>query len=186
MRRASGMIMSASGIGRAGKRGGERFFLISAIIMVFVIVAGFSLQLATGRSSFQAPPLLHAHAVVFMGWVAIFLVQNILIATGQVRFHRTLGWIAAAWMLPMLILGWLVTENMIHQARVPRVQSAHCRHEPDAGQPALRTHGPLVHDTAQRTHVGEGVAHQDIARGAAGKRVPPCREQRRRREGRKG
>jgi hypothetical protein len=113
------MIMTASGIGRAGKRGGERFFLISAIVMVLVIVAGFSLQLATGRSSFQAPPLVHAHAVVFMGWVAIFLVQNILIATGKVRLHRPLGWIAAAWMVPMLVLGWLVTENMIRQAHVP-------------------------------------------------------------------
>lgn len=111
--------MTDTNIGQARHQGGERFFLISAIVMVFVIVAGFSLQLATGRSSFQSPPLVHAHAVVFMGWVAIFLVQNILIATGQVRFHRPLGWIAAAWMVPMLVLGWLVTENMVRQAKVP-------------------------------------------------------------------
>lgn len=111
--------MTQPDIGHARSQGGERFFLISAIVMVFVIVAGFSLQLATGRSSFQSPPLVHAHAVVFMGWVVIFLIQNILIATGQVRFHRPLGWIAVAWMVPMLVLGWLVTENMIRQAGVP-------------------------------------------------------------------
>lgn len=106
-------------IGLAQKQGGERFFLVSAIAMVLVIVAGFSLQLAAGRSSFQSPLLVHAHAVVFMGWVVIFLIQNILIATGQVRLHRPLGWIAAAWMVPMLVLGWLVTENMIRRADVP-------------------------------------------------------------------
>ncbi len=111
--------MTQPDIRHARSQGGERFFLISAIVMVFVIVAGFSLQLATGRSSFQSPPLVHAHAVVFMGWVVIFLIQNILIATGQVRFHRPLGWIAVAWMVPMLVLGWLVTENMIRQAGVP-------------------------------------------------------------------
>jgi hypothetical protein len=86
-------------------------------------VAGFSLQLATGRSSFQSPLLVHAHAVVFMGWVLIFLIQNILIATGQVRFHRPLGWIAAVWMVPMLILGWLVTENMVRQPMCPSSSS---------------------------------------------------------------
>ena len=54
-----------------GRDGG--FFLGGAIAMVLVIVAGFSIQLAMGRSSFSAPPLVHAHAVVFMGWVVIFI-----------------------------------------------------------------------------------------------------------------
>jgi hypothetical protein len=90
-----------------------------AIAMALIIVAGFSLQLAMGRSSFDAPLLLHAHAVVFMGWVVIFLVQNLLIATGQVRWHRPLGWLAAAWLLPMLVLGWLVTEAMVRRGDVP-------------------------------------------------------------------
>ena len=46
---------------------GSGFFLGGAIAMTLVIVAGFSIQLAMGRSSFSAPPLVHAHAVVFMG-----------------------------------------------------------------------------------------------------------------------
>jgi len=111
--------MTTSDVTQAGTRDGKRFFLISAIAMVLVIFAGFSLQLAMGRSSFQAPPLVHAHAIVFMGWVVIFLLQNLLIATGQVRLHRPLGWIAAAWLVPMLVLGCLVTVNMIREADVP-------------------------------------------------------------------
>lgn len=97
----------------------ERVFPGLAIVMVLVVVAGFSLQLATGRSSFDAPLLVHAHAVVFMGWLAIFLAQNLLIATGQVRWHRPLGWLATVWLAPMLILGWLVTEAMVRRGEVP-------------------------------------------------------------------
>jgi hypothetical protein len=111
--------MTSSDIGPGRTGDGQLFFLIAAIAMVGVTVAGFSVQLALGRSSFEAPPLVHAHAVVFMGWLVIFLLQNILIATGQVRLHRPLGWIAAAWMVPMLVLGWLVTENMIRQGNAP-------------------------------------------------------------------
>lgn len=59
--------------------GNERFFLGAAIAMTLVIVAGFSTQLAMGRSTFYSPPLVHAHAIMFMGWVTIYLSQNILV-----------------------------------------------------------------------------------------------------------
>lgn len=97
----------------------ERFFLRASIAMVLVIVAGFSLQLGMGRSSFSSPLLVHAHAVVFMGWVLIYLLQNTFIATGKVALHRPLGWIAAAWIFPMLVLGCMVTVAMVRQGHVP-------------------------------------------------------------------
>jgi hypothetical protein len=95
------------------------FFRRSAIAMALVIVAGFSLNIVMGRSSFAAPPLVHAHALVFMGWVAIFVAQNVLATTGNLALHRRLGWLAAAWMVPMLVLGCLVTVNLLQQGRVP-------------------------------------------------------------------
>lgn len=99
--------------------GAERVFPGLAIAMVLIVVAGFVVQLATGRSSFEAPLMVHAHAVVFMGWLVIFLLQNLLIATGQVRWHRPLGWLATVWLVPMLVLGWLVTEAMVRQGNAP-------------------------------------------------------------------
>ena len=87
--------------------------------MALVIVAGFSVQLAMGRSSFSAPPLVHAHAIVFMGWVAIYLLQNVFAATGRVALHRRLGWIAAAWVVPMLVLGVAVTLALVRRGQVP-------------------------------------------------------------------
>jgi hypothetical protein len=97
----------------------DGFFLGGAIVMAVLIAAGFSVQLAMGRSSFSSPPLVHAHAVVFMGWVVIYLLQNLFAATGRTALHRQLGWIAAAWMVAMLVLGCAVTVAIVRRAGVP-------------------------------------------------------------------
>ena len=97
----------------------DGFFLGGAIVMTVVIVAGFSVQLAMGRSSFASPLLVHAHAVVFMGWVTIYLLQNAFVATGRMALHRRLGWLAAAWVVPMLVLGCAVTVAMVRRGQVP-------------------------------------------------------------------
>ena len=103
----------------APPRGDERFFLGAAIAMTLVIVAGFSNQLAMGRSTFYSPPLVHAHAIIFMGWVAIYLTQNVLVATDRMAIHRRLGWVAAGWMVPMIVLGFGVTLAMVRRGQVP-------------------------------------------------------------------
>jgi hypothetical protein len=99
--------------------GDERFFLRAAIVMTVTVVAGFSMQLAMGRSTFLSPPLVHAHAITFMGWVAIYLLQNIFVATDRMSLHRRLGWVAAGWMVAMVVLGCLVTAAMVRRGQVP-------------------------------------------------------------------
>lgn len=99
--------------------GDERFFLKSAIIMAIIIVAGFSFQLAMGRSTFASPVRVHVHAVLFMGWVAIYLTQNCLVAARRIDLHRKLGWLAAGWMVAMVISGFVVTVAMVRSGTVP-------------------------------------------------------------------
>lgn len=99
--------------------GDERFFLRSAILMALIIVAGFSFQLAMGRSTFASPARVHFHAVLFMGWVAIYLLQNIFAATGRMHLHRKLGWLAAVWMVAMVVSGFVVTIAMVRNGTVP-------------------------------------------------------------------
>jgi len=101
------------------RAGDERFFLGAAVAMTLVIVVGFSMQLAAGRSTFYSPPLVHAHAIIFMGWVTIYLLQNILVATDRMILHRRLGWVAAGWMVPMIVLGFGVTLSMVRRGQVP-------------------------------------------------------------------
>ncbi|HEV2866556.1 MAG TPA: hypothetical protein VGX37_08565, partial [Allosphingosinicella sp.] len=97
----------------------ERFFLRAAIAMALVLAAGFSTQLAMGRSTFASPPLVHAHAITFMGWVTLYLLQNIFVARGNMALHRRLGWIGAVWIVAMLILGCAVTVAMVRRGQVP-------------------------------------------------------------------
>ena len=99
--------------------GDERFFLRAAIVMAVVIVFGFSFQLAMGRSTFASPVRVHIHAVLFMGWVGIYLLQNIFVATGRMPLHRKLGWVAAVWMVAMVVSGFVVTAAMVRAGTVP-------------------------------------------------------------------
>ena len=83
----------------------RRFYLYLAAIMSLTIVVGFSLHLAMGRSTFAVPLIFHAHALVFFGWVALYLAQNILIVGNHVRLHRTLGMVSFAWIPLMVVVG---------------------------------------------------------------------------------
>lgn len=97
----------------------DRFFRRAAIVMALAVVTGFSVQFLAGRSSFSSPPRVHAHAVVFMGWVAIYVAQNVLATTGRIALHRKLGWIAAGWTVAMVVMGCWVTVAMIRGGNVP-------------------------------------------------------------------
>lgn len=100
-------------------RGEARFFFTMACVMSAAIVAGFALNVAMGVSSFHEPWLVHIHAWVMFGWVALYLTQNALVASGNVALHRRLGWLSAIWLPAMLVLGMLMTRWSIQQHGVP-------------------------------------------------------------------
>jgi hypothetical protein len=72
-----------------------------------------------GRSTFASPPLVHAHAIVFMGWITLYLLQNIFVNTDNMALHRRLGWIGAGWVGLMIVLGCAVTAAMVRRGQVP-------------------------------------------------------------------
>src|SRR6476619_1022020 len=80
----------------------ETFAFKLAIAMALTVVAGFSFQLAMGRSTFGSPLRVHVHAVLFMGWVAILLVQTTFAARQSLALHRRLGWVGAGWVAAMI------------------------------------------------------------------------------------
>jgi hypothetical protein len=99
--------------------GETRFFLIIAIIMALLNVVGFSFFAIMGISTFRAPLYLHVHAFLFMGWVALFVLQASLAASGSVALHRKLGWVAAGWALAMVVVGTLTTIWTVRKGAVP-------------------------------------------------------------------
>ena len=87
----------------------ERFLFKIAFAMAVVLVAGFSLNVALGRSSFDVPVIFHVHGVVFFTWIVLFLAQSGLIASGNIALHRRLGWLSLIWVPVMVVLGTMVT-----------------------------------------------------------------------------
>jgi len=103
------MATLADGVGaRGGEMAERRFFLILSVIMVVVVVAGFTMNLAMGRSTFAVPLVYHVHAVVFFGWLALYLAQVSLIAGNNVTLHRKLGMIALGWAPLMVVMGFAI------------------------------------------------------------------------------
>jgi hypothetical protein len=90
-------------------RGEAKFFFTMACVMAALIVAGFAFNLAMGRSTFAVPWLVHFHAWVMMGWVALYMLQNTLIFSGNVALHRRLGWLSVVWLPAILVMGVLIT-----------------------------------------------------------------------------
>lgn len=90
---------------RTAKVEGTRFFTITAFVMGLVIVAGFSVQLAMGRSTFAVPWQYHLHGAIFMGWIALYLAQHVTIAGGNRALHITLGKLAYIYIPVMVAAG---------------------------------------------------------------------------------
>lgn len=97
----------------------RRFFLKMAIAMALVIVAGFAFNLASGRSTFAAPLIVHLHAFVYFGWVVLYVTQNALVTSGQVAQHRRLGLLALAWIPAMVGFGIAMTLHSLRTSGGP-------------------------------------------------------------------
>ncbi len=83
--------------------------LPSAVVLGILwigILAGFGTDFARYIHQKPAPPLIvHIHAAVFSVWMFLLTAQVLLVLRNRIAWHRTLGWIAAAWACIMLILG---------------------------------------------------------------------------------
>jgi hypothetical protein len=96
-----------------------RFFVTTAVIMTLVIVAGFSMQLAMGRSTFRAPAMVHVHALLFFGWTVYYLLQNLLAGAGSITLHKLLGWFGTVWATLVVGIGIYTTVSMVRRGATP-------------------------------------------------------------------
>src|SRR5690349_19694024 len=101
----------------AAAAGERRFFAAVAVASLAVVVTGFAtsyylwpLTRATHYPAGQPispalPAVVHLHAVVFTGWVALLVVQAGLVDRGRVRSHRRLGRVGAVLVVVMVVTG---------------------------------------------------------------------------------
>lgn len=110
---------SATTTGGSARSTESSFFTICAVVMAVFIVAGFSVNLAMGRSTFAVPAIFHFHAFVFFGWVTLYLAQSFTIARGNIRLHRKLGTLAYAFIPAMLVLGTAIAVTSLRRTGSP-------------------------------------------------------------------
>lgn len=95
------------------------FFRNIVIAMGLTVLAGFSTQWLMGRSTFAARPLVHVHAFVFMGWIAIFVTQAMLMNSGRKDLHRRLAKIAMLWVPMMMAAAVAIAVDVARRGIVP-------------------------------------------------------------------
>jgi hypothetical protein len=79
---------------------------VGLTLLAFVIVGFAPSYFLAGLLAAKLPSLLvHVHAVLFVGWIVLFLTQVGLAAAGRLRWHRRLGAVLAAWALLMVLVG---------------------------------------------------------------------------------
>ncbi|MEL6239169.1 MAG: hypothetical protein AAFQ90_11340 [Pseudomonadota bacterium] len=95
---------------------GEPFFFWMALVLIAIVVSGFSL-LAFSRPGgpLETPLFLHFHGAVFLGWFVLLAVQARLIGAGKAPLHKRLGQASLALAVAIVIVGYLVVRFAVHK-----------------------------------------------------------------------
>lgn len=113
------MATIAGGFGRDAVVRDRGFFLIMALVIAATTIAGFTLQFVAGRSSLASPWWVHVHGITFMGWLVIYVAQNVLVYRNDIALHRRLGRFAAGYVGWMVLVGLSVNTLAAINHRIP-------------------------------------------------------------------
>lgn len=90
-------------------------YYASLCALVFIIVvAGFGPGYVSSiLSELGTPLVLHFHALVFGGWIALFTIQALLPAFGRIDLHRKLGKFGIGYAVFLVVVGLVTTVNRV-------------------------------------------------------------------------
>jgi hypothetical protein len=107
----------------------HRFYIGISLLIAVIAAMGF------WRTYFgpllagivDAPTVIHVHAAVYSGWVALFAVQVMFAATGQLALHKKLGavgiWYGIALIAVGLITAFSQFEDRVEAGRIEEAQT---------------------------------------------------------------
>ena len=108
--------------------GNRKFFPLMALCMVIIVAIAFSPTLylrplgsADLPVSLQRLPLhIYVHGIALTVWFLLWFAQTLLVATGRVGAHRTVGLIAAFAAIAVVTTSLISTQQVIdHPVRLP-------------------------------------------------------------------
>jgi len=88
----------------------RRLYMVLSVFMTAIVIAGFWVPyfgpLLRGAAS--RPWLIHLHGIVFVGGMALLLVQVLLVSQGRIQQHRALGKIGIVYGSLVVVVGVVV------------------------------------------------------------------------------
>ncbi len=106
------MATTAATIPRTGSP--RRLYVGLALLAIAIALAGFWRgyfgPLFAGAAA--KPAIIHFHAAVYVGWLALFLAQVVLAATGRTRLHMKVGRVAIGYGVLVIAAGLLAAFGM--------------------------------------------------------------------------
>jgi hypothetical protein len=114
---ASEECMATATVPVAHKRADHVFFPAMALLILAIVVIGFGQSYFLNGMMFGKLPSMwvHIHGALFMTWIFLLLIQNLLIVARRVSWHITLGSVAVVLLPLMVIFGWLVLVDSIRR-----------------------------------------------------------------------
>lgn len=105
----------------------RKFYTGMAIVMLFTALVGFSRTYFLGLISGHATTItgrvpnttVHMHALLFMSWLVLFIVQTSLVATHRVKVHRKLGYFGVVLAAAMIVVGGRTAVEAARLGAVP-------------------------------------------------------------------
>jgi hypothetical protein len=97
------------------------FFIFMAILGLLAVLIGFgkTFIIPTATGTFSAPLIIHIHGAFAFSWIALFLIQALLIHNRKYSLHQILGilgiCIAAGVMVTMILVGKYVVGRDLKQ-----------------------------------------------------------------------
>src|SRR4028118_1657912 len=96
------------------------WFTRFTIALALFILFGFAQFSMRGLVDVRGAPLLtHVHGAFMVAWLGVSIAQNMLVHKGELRLHRKLGWLAAALVGAIAVLGVTVGFSAVAGQRVP-------------------------------------------------------------------
>jgi hypothetical protein len=89
----------------------RRFYFGLSVLLAILALIGFWPRyfrpLLTGTLETEA--IIHIHATVYVGWLALFVFQCLLVATGNIRLHRRIGNFGLVYGCVLILVGLATT-----------------------------------------------------------------------------
>ena len=86
------------------------FYRNMGILLLALVLAGFGFSaLGNEKSPLDLPTLFHIHALVYLAWFSLFIIQTSLITKSNYNTHRSLGYASLLLIPAMLITGFMMS-----------------------------------------------------------------------------